>query len=48
MTQLDTNGYYALGIPAYALLIGVEVYFTRAKGLDEGFHHSVDPGLLRV
>jgi sterol desaturase/sphingolipid hydroxylase (fatty acid hydroxylase superfamily) len=34
MAQLDTNGYYALGIPAYVLLIALEVYFTRAKGLD--------------
>jgi alkylglycerol monooxygenase len=33
MTQLDTNGYYALGIPAYVLLVASEVYFTRAKGL---------------
>jgi alkylglycerol monooxygenase len=31
--QLDTTGYYALGIPAYLVVIGAELALTRARGL---------------
>ena len=33
MQQLDTNAYYALGIPFYFLLIASEVWLTRRQGL---------------
>ncbi|MGE0489176.1 MAG: sterol desaturase family protein [Vulcanimicrobiota bacterium] len=33
MEQLDVNAYYALGIPAYFLLIAWEVWATRRQGL---------------
>ncbi|MFL5347060.1 MAG: sterol desaturase family protein [Hyalangium sp.] len=42
MTQLDTNGYYALGIPVCVLAVALELYFTRAKGLRAyGFANSL-------
>lgn len=31
--QLDTNGYYALGVPAYLAIIGVEWLLLRRRGL---------------
>ena len=32
-TQLDTNGYYALGVPAYLAVIGVEWLLLRRRGV---------------
>lgn len=33
MDRLETNGYYALGIPAYFLLIAIEVAISKARGV---------------
>lgn len=33
MDRLDTNGYYALGVPFYLLIIGLELFLARRKGL---------------
>lgn len=34
MGGLDTNGYYALGIPCYFLVMALEIYLTRRRGLE--------------
>jgi len=33
MNHLDTNAYYALGIPAYVLVVLLELWWTRRRGL---------------
>jgi sterol desaturase/sphingolipid hydroxylase (fatty acid hydroxylase superfamily) len=33
MQLLDTNGYYALGIPLYLTIIGVEIALARKQGI---------------
>lgn len=33
MDRLETNGYYALGVPLYLALVGLELVWTRRRGL---------------
>lgn len=40
--QLDTNGYYALGLPLYLAVLAVEIVWTRRRGVaDHGFGDTV-------